>query len=149
MLEEQIMNDFKQAMKNKESVRVSTLSLLRSQLKYVLIEKKTDKVSDADVIAVIKKQAKQRQDAIEQYEKGGRPELADKEKQELAILKSYLPEEMGEAQLKSLIAEAMKEVQASSIKDMGKVMPVVMAKAAGRADSKLISELVKQSLTKV
>lgn len=148
MLEEQIMNDFKQAMKNKEAVRVSTLSLLRSQLKYVLIEKKTDKVSDADVIAVIKKQAKQRQDAIEQYEKGGRPELADKEKQELAILKSYLPEEMGEAQLKLLIAEAMKEVQASSIKDMGKVMPVVMAKAAGRADSKMISELVKQSLAK-
>ena len=148
MLEEQITNDFKQAMKNKEPIRVSTLSLLRSQMKYVLIEKKAEKLADTDVIAVIKKQAKQRQDAIEQYEKGGRPELADKEKQELVILKSYLPQEMDETQLAGLIREALAEVGATSIKDMGKVMPVVMAKAAGRADSKLISDLVKQSLTK-
>ena len=148
MLEEQMMNDFKQAMKNKDTVRTSTLSLLRSQLKYVLIEKKTDKLSDPDVITVIKKQAKQRQDAIEQYEKGGRPELAEKEKQELAILKAYLPQEMDEGQLKGLVQEAIKEVNATGIKDMGKVMPVIMAKVAGRADSKLISDLVKQALTK-
>ena len=148
LLEEQIMNDFKQAMKNKEAIRTSTLSLLRSQLKYVLIEKKAEKLADPDVITVIKKQVKQRQDAIEQYEKGGRPELADKEKQELAILKAYLPQEMDEAHLKALIQQAMNEVKAVSIKDMGKVMPVVMAKVAGRADSKLISDLVKQSLTK-
>ena len=149
MLEEQIMNDFKQSMKNKEAVRTSTLSLLRSQLKYVLIEKKSDKLNDSDVIAVIKKQAKQRQDAIEQYEKGGRPELAEKEKQELAILKSYLPEEMSEAQLKALVQEAISEVKPTGIKDMGKVMPVVMAKVAGRADSKLVSEMVKQTLIKL
>ena len=148
MLEDQIMSDFKQAMKNKETVRTSTLSLLRSQLKYVLIEKKADKLADSDVITVIKKQAKQRQDAIEQYEKGGRPELAEKEKQELAILKSYLPVEMDEAQLRTLVQEAVSELKATSIKDMGKVMPVVIAKAAGRADSKAISETVKQILTK-
>ena len=148
MLEEQINNDFKQSMKNKEAVRTSTLSLLRSQIKYVLIEKKADKLADPDVIVVIKKQAKQRQDSIEQYEKGGRPELAEKEKQELAILKAYLPQEMDEAQLKALVQEAISEVKATSIKDMGKVMPVAMAKAAGRADSKLISETVKQSLSK-
>jgi uncharacterized protein YqeY len=147
MLEDKIMSDFKEAMKNKEAVRTSTLSLLRSQFKYVLIEKKADKLADADVIAVIKKQAKQRQDAIEQYEKGGRPELAEKEKQELAILKSYLPAEMDEAQLTALVAEAISEVKAASIKDMGKVMPVVMAKVAGRADSKMISDTVKQALT--
>ena len=149
MLEEKIMNDFKEAMKNKEAVRTSTLTLLRSQLKYLLIEKKVDKLPDPDVIAVIKKQAKQRQDAIEQYEKGGRPELAEKEKQELAILKSYLPVEMDEGQLKALVQEAIGEVKAASIKDMGKVMPVVMAKVAGRADSKLVSETVKQALTKL
>jgi len=149
MLEEQIMNDFKQAMKNKEAIRTSTLSLLRSQLKYVLIEKKIEKLADPDVIVVIKKQAKQRQDAIVQYEKGGRPELAEKEKQELAILKAYLPQEMDEAQLKTLVQEAISEVKASSIKDMGKVMPVVMAKVGGRADSKMVSEMVKQALTKI
>ena len=149
MLEEKIMNDFKEAMKNKEAVRTSTLSLLRSGLKYVLIEKKTDKLSDPDVIAVIKKQVKQRQDSIEQYEKGGRPELAEKEKQELAILKSYLPQEMEEGQLKALVQEAISEVKPSTIKDMGKVMPVVMAKVAGRADGKLVSETVKQALTQL
>ena len=148
MLEDQIHNDYKQAMKNREAIRVSTLSLLRSQLKYVLIEKKAEKLSDGDVIGVIKKQAKQRQDAIEQYEKGGRLDLADKEKQEFAILKSYLPEEMNEAQLTTLIEEAVGETQATSIKDMGKVMPVAIAKVAGRADTKLISELVKQTLSK-
>ena len=101
------------------------------------------------MIVVIKKQAKQRQDAIVQYEKGGRPELAEKEKQELAILKAYLPQEMDEAQLKTLVQEAISEVKASSIKDMGKVMPVVMAKVGGRADSKMVSEMVKQALTKI
>ena len=149
MLEEKIMSDFKDAMKNKEAIRTSTLSLLRSQLKYVSIEKKGDQLSDADVIGVIKKQAKQRHDAIEQYEKGGRPELAEKEKQELAILKSYLPKEMDEAQVKVLVQDAINEVKAASIKDMGKVMPVVMAKVAGRADSKLVSDIVKQTLTKL
>ena len=149
MLEEKITNDFKQAMKNKEAVRVSTLSLLRSQLKYVLIDKKMDKLNDSEVIVVIKKQAKQRQDAIEQYEKGGRQDLADKEKQEFAILKSYLPEEMGEEELRTLIQKIIGEVKATSVKDIGRVMPAVIAKVAGCADTKLVSDMVKQSLAKL
>ena len=146
MLTERITNDYKQAMKDKEAVKVSTLSFLRSQIKNVIIEKKAEQLPDTDVIAVIKKQVKQRQDSIEQYEKGGRQDLADKEKQELMILQSYLPTEMSDAQLKSIIAEAVKEANATGPKDMGNVMKLVVAKVSGRADNKTVSNLVRQSL---
>ena len=149
MLEDQILNDFKQAMKDKDSVKSSTLSFLRSQMKYVMIDKRAEKLSDEDVVAVIKKQIKQRQDSIEQYEKGKRMDLADKEKQELAILKSYLPQEMSADELRPLIEEAIKEAQATSIKEMGMVMKLVMPRVAGKADNKLVSEQVKEALLKI
>ena len=149
MLEDKITNDFKQAMKNKEAIKVSTLSLLRSQLKYALIEKKAERLEEADVTAVIKKQIKQRQDSIEQYEKGGRADLAAKEKEELNILRSYLPQEMSESDLRPIIEASIKEANATGMKDMGNVMKVVMPKVAGKADNKMISELVKQVLAKI
>ena len=99
------------------------------------------------MIQVIKKQAKQRQDSIEQYEKGGRPELAAKEKQELDILKEYLPEEMSADQLRPFVDEAVKEAGATSMKDMGRVMKALMSRVAGKADNKMISRLVKQALS--
>lgn len=147
MLTEQIDNDFKQAMRDRAAVRVSTLSFLRSQMKYAMIEKKAEKLEDADVVAVIKKQIKQRQDSIEQYEKGARPDLADKERQEMAILKAYLPEEMSPEQLKAIVEAAVKESGATGIKDMGKVMKAALSLVAGRADSKTVSELIKQALS--
>ncbi len=147
MLTQQIDNDFKQAMKDKQPVKVSTLSLLRSQLKYVMIDKKVEKLEDADIFAVIKKQIKQRQDSIEQYEKGGRPELAQKEKEELAILKAYLPAEMSAADLEAIIQGIIKETGAQGMKDMGKVMKEASARLAGRADNKAVSEAVRKSLS--
>ena len=147
MLEEKITEDYKQAMKNKDAARVSTLSFLRSQIKYVLIEKRSEKLSDADVIAVVKKQIKQRQDSIYQFEKGGRNDLAEKEKLELAILKSYLPAEMSEAELKTIVDGAVKESGASGIKDMGKVMKLLLPKVSGKADNAMVSNLVKEKLT--
>lgn len=147
MLSQQIDNDFKQAMKDRQPTKVSTLSLLRSQFKYVMIEKKADKIEDADVIAVIKKQIKQRQDSIEQYEKGGRPELAQKERDEYEILKSYLPAEMSAADLEKIIADIVKETGSQGIKDMGKVMKEASARLAGRADNKAVSEMVKKILS--
>ena len=147
MLTEQIDNDFKQAMKDRAAVRVSTLSFLRSQMKYAMIEKKDEKLEDADVVAVIKKQIKQRQDSIEQYEKGARPDLADKERHEMAILKAYLPEEMSPEQLKAIVEAAVKESGATGIRDMGKVMKAALSLVAGRADSKTVSELIKQALS--
>ena len=147
MLEEKIASDYKQAMKDKDTVKSSTISFLRSQLKYVLIEKKAEKLADPDVIAVIKKQVKQRQDSISQFEKGGRMDLVQKEKSELDILKSYLPQEMSSEELKGLIDSAIQESGAAGMKDMGNVMKVLLPKVAGRADSKQISDLVRERLS--
>lgn len=149
MLSEQIDNDYKQAMKAKQTLKVSTLSFLRAHFKNVMIDNKLEKLQDMDVIGVIKKQVKQRQDSIEQFEKGGRSDLADKEKQELAILKDYLPEEMSEDQLKPIIDEMIAETGAKDMKDMGNVMKAVAQKVAGRADNKMVSRLVKQTLSQV
>jgi uncharacterized protein YqeY len=149
MLSQQIDNDFKQAMKDKKPVKVSTLSLLRSQFKYVMIEKKADKIEDIDVVAVIKKQIKQRQDSIEQYEKGGRPELAQKEQEELDILKSYLPAEMSLADIESVVAAIVKETGSQGMKDMGKVMKEASARLAGKADNRAVSETVKKILSQL
>lgn len=148
MLEQKIVEDYKQAMKAKDTVKISTLSFLRAQLKNVVIDKKVDKLEDADVIAVIKKQVKQRQDSISQYEKGGRKDLVEKETKEFHILKSYLPEEIADSELQTVIDEIIKESGAMTMKDMGKVMKMLVPKVAGRADNKRMSELVKERLCK-
>jgi uncharacterized protein YqeY len=147
MLEEKINQDYVTAMKARDSIRSSTISFLRAQIKNVRIDRRLEKVEDVDVVTVIKKQIKQRQESIEQYKAGNRQDLADKESLELIILKSYLPEEISEGELKQIVMDAVKESQATSMKDMGKVMKVVMAKASGNADNKVVSELVKQSLS--
>lgn len=149
MLEEKITNDYKQAMKDKNAIKVSTLSFLRSQLKYVLIDKKSDQLSDSDVIVVIKKQVKQRQDSIAQFEKGGRADLAGKEKTELEILKSYLPVEMALDDLKGLIDRAVLESGVKSMKDMGAVMKILLPQVAGRAEGKQVSDLLKERLSQL
>lgn len=149
MLEEQIGKDYIKAMKARDSVKSSTLSFLRAQMKNVLIEKKAEKLKDEEVIVVIKKQVKQRQESILQYEKGGRQDLAGKEAAELAILKDYLPEEMSEQELEGFVADAIGEAQADSMKDMGKVMKIITEKVQGRADNKLVSELVKRALSQL
>ena len=149
MLEEQINKDYITAMKAKDTLKSSTLSFLRAQLKNILIDNKLEKLPDTDVIAVIKKQVKQRQDSISQFEQGGRRDLADKEKAELVILQSYLPEEMPDGELQSIIAQAVTEAGASSMKDMGAVMKAAMPKLAGRADNKRVSDAVKQKLSQL
>ena len=147
MLEQKINKDYIDAMKARDRVKSSTLNFLKSQLKYVLIEKKAAQLPDIDVITVIKKQIKQRQESIEQYSKGGRQDLADKETQEMKILQGYLPQEMSESKLKEIVAQTVKESGASSMKDMGAVMKAVLAKVSGQADSKMVSELVKAALS--
>ena len=148
-LDEQITQDYIQAMKSRDSLKSGALNFLRAQLKNVRIEKKVEKLDDNDVIGVIKKQIKQRQDSIEQFRQGNRSDLVQKEEAELALLKGYLPQEMDTAQLQAIVQQAIKEVQAVSVKDMGKVMKAVLDKVGGRADSKAVSELVKTSLSKI
>lgn len=146
MLTDKISADMKEAMRAKDAARLSTLRLLKSAVEYYKIEKKLDQLTDADVTVVIKKQIKQRQDSIEGFEKGGRADLVEKEKAELAVLKSYLPEELSPAQLEEIVKATIAELDAKTKADMGKVMKVVQTKAAGRADNKLVSQIVLANL---
>lgn len=147
MLEARILNDYKEAMKARDSLRSSVLSFLRADIMNVALSKKKNNLDDSEIIAVIKKEIKQRQEAIEQFTKGNRPEMADKEKKEMEILKAYLPEELAEEEIKKIIEEVISLTGASGIKDMGKVMKEVGLKIAGRADGKLVSDLVRQKLS--
>ncbi len=148
-LEQQIDKDYIQAMKDRDSARSSALSFLRSQIKYARIELKTEHVEDKEIIAVIKKQIKQRQDSIEQFTQGGRTDLVEKEQKELAFLKGYLPAEMSASEITAIIQSVIKSTGATSIKDMGKVMKEAGVQLAGRADNKQVSELVKAQLSQL
>ena len=146
MLTNRIDAYFIEAMRAKDAARLSTLRMLRSALEYFKLEKKQETLTDADVTAVLKKQVKQRQDSIEGFEKGGRADLVQKETAELAVLKSYLPEELSPAQLEEIVVDAIAEVGATTRADMGKVMKAVQTKTAGRADNRAISQIVAAKL---
>ena len=148
MLEEEILNDYKEAMKNKDTLKSSTLSFLRAQMINAAIEKKKKALDDNDAIAIIKKQIKQHRDSIEQFKVGNRQDLVDKETKELEILTSYLPPELGLEEIKKIIEEAIAITAAQDMKDMGKVMKEVTAKIVGRADGKLVSDLVRERLNR-
>lgn len=146
-LREQINDDLKTAMRSGETVRRDTIRLLTAALKQREVdERKT--LTDADVLAVIEKMIKQRRDSISQFEQGGRQDLADKEKQELTLLQTYMPQAMGEDELAAAIAAAVSETGAAGPADMGKVMAVLKPKLAGRADMGKVSAAVKAQLTK-
>ena len=147
-LEEKINGDYVVAMKARDQERSSCLNFLRAQIKNIKIDKRIETVPDEEVLAVIKKQIKQRLDSIKQFTDGGRPELAAKEASEMGILKSYLPEEMSIESLKAIVDAVIKETGANSIKDMGKVMKEVLTKVAGRADNQTVGALVKEYLSK-
>jgi len=146
MLEEKILNDYKEAMKAKDALKTSVLSFLRAELINVAIAKNKKNLDDLEAIAVIRKQIKARQDSIEAFTKGGRTDLADKEASELEILKKYLPPELSSEEITKIINEVIVATGASSVRDMGKVMKEVSAKVSGRADAKLVSDLVKAKL---
>ena len=143
---DKIAADMKEAMRAKDAARLSTLRLLKSAVEYHKIEKKQEQLTDADVTAVIKKQIKQRQDSIEGFEKGGRADLVEKEKAELVVLKSYLPEELSQSQVEEVVKATITELGATAKTDMGKVMKAVQAKLAGRADNRLVSQIVSANL---
>lgn len=147
MLLKKINADYIQAMKSREINKSQALNFLRAQLKNVMVDKRIDDLDDSDVITVLKKQVKQRQDSIEQYEQGGRADLAEKEKFELELLKAYLPPEMSAEVLQPIVEQAVQESGASGIKDMGAVMKMLMPKVSGKADNRMVSELVKQVLS--
>ena len=145
-LQERLTQEIKSAMLAKDADRLSTLRLLKSALGYALIERKTENISDVEFIGLVQKEIKKRADAIEQYERGGRPELAAKEKAEVTVLTTFLPQPLSAAELEELVRTAIRETGAASKKEMGIVIKQVQAKAAGRADGKTISGLVGRLL---
>jgi len=144
-LKDRVLQDMKEAMKARDQLRLSTLRLLVSEIKNKEIDAKGE-LKDEDILALIQKAVKQRQDSIAQYEKGGRQDLAEKEKAEMEILKAYLPEELSKEAILEVIDQAIAATGASSPKEMGKVMREVMPKVKGRADGKLVNELVRKRL---
>jgi uncharacterized protein YqeY len=148
MLRDDINNALKEAMKAKDERKISTLRLVNSTFKNADIEARaTGKtLSDADLLPVLQKMIKQRQESKELYEKGNRPELAQQEADEIAIISSYLPKQMSDAEVSAAIDAAIKETGAASMKDMGKVVGVLKAKFAGQMDFAKASGLVKGKL---
>ena len=144
-LKEQLTMHMKEAMKAKQTVRLGTIRQLRSAIKNKEIDLGRE-LDDQAVTAVIATQVKQRRESAQMYRENDRPELADKEEAELAILQEYLPSQLGEAELRDIVAAVIAEVGATSAKDMGKVMPVVMSKTRGAADGKLVNQLVRELL---
>jgi len=142
-----LSQELKTAMLAKEADRLSTLRLLKTAVSYAQLERKADELSESEFVAVVQKEVKKRRDAIEQYEKGGRPELAEKEKREIQVLESFLPEPLSAAELEQLIKATIQELGATSKKELGPVIKAVQAKAAGRADGRSISAVVGRLLS--
>ncbi len=145
-LKDRITDDMKGAMRAGEKERLGTIRLVLAAIKQREVDERIT-LDDTQVLAVLEKMVKQRKESIAQFESGGRADLVAKERSELAVLQAYLPEQMSEAQIDALIAEAVAATGASSIKDMGKVMGLVKAKAQGKADMGVVSARIKQKLS--
>jgi uncharacterized protein YqeY len=144
-LREQLNEDIKTAMKAREAERLAALRLLLSAVKQREVDERIT-LDDAGVIAVVEKMIKQRRESIVQFDKGARPDLSAKEKDEIGVLEAYLPQQLGEAEIAAVVAEAIAATGAKSPADMGKVMGLVKPKLAGRADMGKVSAMVKARL---
>jgi uncharacterized protein YqeY len=146
---ERVDSDLKEAMRAKDTTRLGVLRMLKSAFKYAAIAKSgaEAELNDAEAAQVIRKQAKQRQDSIESFEKGGRAELAEKEREELSILNAYLPQQMNADELEKVVRETIAEVGVTSKAQMGAVMKALQAKVAGRVDGKSLSAEVQKQLS--
>ncbi len=147
-LRDRLMQDMKQAMKDKEAgkLKLSVIRMVRSAAKYVEIDRHKE-LDDNELLEVVAKEVKLRKDSLEEFRKANRPELLASLEQEIAVLMEYLPEQMSEAEVRSLVTQAVAEAQASSPKDMGKVMALLMPKIKGRADGKLVNLIVRELLS--
>jgi hypothetical protein len=145
-LEERLVDEMKQAMRSSDKVRLSTIRMIRAAVKNKEIELRK-KVDDEEIQKVIQGMLRRNEESIEQFRLGGRMDLVDKESQEGDILKSFLPQALSTEEMLKVIDESIQETQASSLKDLGKVMKSVMPKLTGKADGKVINQLVKERLS--
>jgi uncharacterized protein YqeY len=146
-LEERLVEEMKQAMKCNDKLRLSTIRMIRSAVKNKEIELRK-KLEDEEIVRVIQVMVRKGEESVEQFQTGGRTDLVEKEKREIEILKSFLPQPLGQEEILQIIDQSIQETQASSPKDIGKVMKSVMPKIGGKADGKLINQLVKERLSR-
>lgn len=144
-LKEQLNNDFKEAMRNRDQLRKNVITLIRSEIKQIEVDKRIE-LEEQDIIEIISRQLKQRKDALEEFNKGNREDLAQQAEEEAQILLSYLPEQLSEEEITKIIKETIAETGANSIKEMGKVMAAIMPKVKGIADGKLVNQIVREQL---
>ena len=144
-MKERIQNDIKEALKAGEEIKVGTLRMVLA----FFINKEKEKgeaISDEEAMNVLQTEAKKRRESIEAFEKGGRPELAEKEKEELEILKIYLPEQLSAKEIQDFVTQAIEKTGATSMQDIGKVMGALMPQVKGKADGNLVNKIVKEKL---
>lgn len=144
-LKEKLLQDMKEAMKQKDVIRKNTVQLVRSGILQIEKDNKVE-LDDEAVLDVIAKELKKRRDSLPDYEKSGRTDLIENLNKEIEVLLGYLPEQLSESDIEKLVEETINEVQAATMKDMGKVMAAITPKVKGRADNKFVSSCVKQKL---
>ena len=145
-LDERLVDEMKESMKSGDKVRLSTIRMIRTAVKNKEIELRK-KPDDEEILRVIQGMVRKSEESIEQFRMGGRMDLVEKETREIEILKSYLPQSLGREEILKVIDQTIEETQATSMKDLGKVMKSVMPKLTGKADGKLVNQLVKERLS--
>ena len=144
-MKEELLQDLKEAMKNKDTLKKDTITMLRAAI--LQVEKDSQKtLNDDEICAIVAKEVKKRKESVKEYEDAGREDIANSLKQEVEILSKYLPEQLTEDEIEKLVVEAISESGATSPKDMGRVMSILRPKTAGKADGKLVSDIVKENL---
>lgn len=144
-LKERLMDDLKEAMKEKDKLRKSVITLVRSAIKQYEVDHRVE-LDDEGILDIMAKQVKQKRDAIEEFTKGQREDLVDEAKAEIEVLMEYLPQQLTEDEITQIVSQTVDEVGANSMKDMGKLMSVLMPKFKGRADGKVVNKIVRQFL---
>ncbi len=145
-LKEQLFNDLKTAMKEKDTVRKEVIQIVRAGILQIEKDEKIDNLDDDSVLTVISKEIKKINDVLPDFEKAQRQDLIDEANKKIELLKAYLPEQLSEAEIQEIVSETIKSVDAKSVRDMGKVMGAVTAKTKGKADNKIVSDVVKKML---
>lgn len=144
-MKEELLQDLKEAMKNKETLRKDTITMLIAAI--LQVEKDSQKtLNDDEICAIVAKEVKKRKESVKEYEDAGREDIAENLKKEIEILSKYLPEQLTEEEIRKMVEDAVKESGAASPRDMGKVMSILRPKTAGKADGKLVSDIVKERL---
>ena len=144
-LKQKLQEDLKSSMKNKDAIKKSVITLIRSSIKQYEVDNRVE-LQDDEIVDLIAKQLKQTRDSREEFAKAGRDDLVSKAEAEIEVLKEYLPQQLSEEELNEIVISTISEVGANSMKDMKKIMTSIMPKVKGRADGKLINELVKKNL---